>query len=237
MKKTFTILFMIICSINFAQDSRLFENTWYLHDLIIDGSHTIPPINNEIPYIAAHFDEPDLFQTGVCEEQCSGTLIYNGTTEFSIQKLICLTGGCYENFPINDDFLVLYNHLFWGSTIDNDYLYSISEEGNFRSLIITNFNGDEAIYGNELLSINDKYDVSISITPNPVDNLINIQDKNNLSISKIKIFDINGKLVLIKDKIDTDFLSINVQTLNMGIYFITIENEINQALTKKIIKM
>ena len=228
---------MTICSINFAQDSRLFENTWYLHDLIIDGSHNIPPVNNEIEYIAAHFDEPDLFQTGVCDEHCGGTIIYNGTTVFTIQELICFPETCGENWPINDNFRQLYNYLFWGSTIENDYLYSITEDGNNRTLIIININGDEAIYGNELLSMNDKSDVSISISPNPVSNLINIQDKNNLSISKIKIFDINGKLVLIKDKIDTDFLTINVQTLNMGIYFITIENEINQSLTKKIIKM
>ncbi len=92
MKKILTLFTIIISTTSFAQDSRLFENIWYLHDLVINGTSNIPPINNEIPFVPAEFIEPDEFRTGMCEAGGLGQILYNGTAEFTFEFLAFLTG-------------------------------------------------------------------------------------------------------------------------------------------------
>ncbi len=83
MKNIICILFLATTAQVLAQDPQLFENTWYLHDLIIEGQSNIPPINNEIPFVPADFTVPDFFQTGMCESGGGGEISYNGSNEFS----------------------------------------------------------------------------------------------------------------------------------------------------------
>ena len=84
-----SLLTYFTCS---AQDPQLFENTWYLHDLIIGGQSNVPPINNEIPFVPADFIEPDLFETGMCGSLGSGTILYSGTNEFNFPNGITWFG-------------------------------------------------------------------------------------------------------------------------------------------------
>ena len=72
----------------------------------------------------------------------------------------------------------------------------------------------------------------IYIYPNPVDNWLKI--KSEISINKINIFDINGKLIkAIKD--NSDIQQVNVASFSKGLYFIEIINE-NKKSIKKFIK-
>jgi hypothetical protein len=97
-------------------------------------------------------------------------------------------------------------------------------------------NNDRAVYGNGLLSITNFNRHSFSISPNPVEDLIHIQKKNEMKISKIRIFNLNRKLIHFEEHIVPDNMTINVQNLNKGIYFISLENEDNQMLFLKFIK-
>ena len=55
----------------------------------------------------------------------------------------------------------------------------------------------------------------------------------DISVNRIKIYDLQGKQVLLITK---NLSQINVQNLKTGIYFISIENDKNEILTKKFIK-
>ena len=236
MKTILTILIMSISVTNFAQDSRLFDNIWYLHNLIIDGENNIPPVNDEIPFVPAEFIKPDVFNTGICESGGGGQIFYNGSSEFTLQDFGFLTGGCYENEPFNEDFNQLYVEIYWFPTSANAYFYTITEDGNNRTLTIVNSNGDEAIYGNELLAVNNFKNEAFSIYPNPTEDIIYVQKKENINLSKILIFDINGKLVQLIEQINSDSLIVNVNALKKGIYFISLKNDKNQYTVKKLIK-
>ena len=217
---------------SFAQDSRLFENIWYLHDLVIDGIHNIPPVNNEIPFVPAEFIETGEFYTGMCESGCSGQIIYNGSTEFTFQDFACLLGGCYQNEPFNEDFNNLYVNIYWLPTTQNIYTYTITENGSNRILIIVNSNGDEAIFGDELLSTDDFDELSITTFPNPIQDVLRINNTSNLKITSIKIYDLSGRLVLNKK---SNINQVEVSHLNSGSLFLEIETE-HRVVFKKMIK-
>nr|WP_321226320.1 T9SS type A sorting domain-containing protein [uncultured Psychroserpens sp.] len=235
MKIILIILALLFTTSNFAQDSRLFDNIWYLNDLIIDGTHNIPPTNEEIPFVPLEFIEPNEFLTGICEAGMNGAIIYSANNEFTFDGGIAvLTGGCYDD-PSNEDFNGLYVG-FWFYTSLDVYEYSITETENNRTLSIINSNGDEAIYGDQLLSIRDFNNDNFSIFPNPVNDILYIQKKQNVNFSKIMIFDFNGRLIQIEEQIDLDDLAVNVQKLNNGIYFISIENDANQVVFAKFVK-
>ncbi len=235
MKKLCTLLLIIISLQVFSQDLRLFENTWYLHDLVIDDVSNVPPVNDEIPFVAADFFENGDIETGMCQESGAGELEYIDESQFNILSMGFLQGGCSQNAPFNQTYSGLYQ-IFWGHSADDIVNYEIIDDGQSRNLIITSSNNDRAIYRNELLSINDFKQNSFSIFPNPVEDLIYVQNKNDVIISKIRVLDLNGRLVQLKEQIVSDNLTINVQKLNKGFYFISLENEENQMLFLKFIK-
>ena len=52
-----------------AQDPQLFENTWYLQNLIIDGQDNVPPSNEEVPFVDLIFsivNSSIFLETNVC---------------------------------------------------------------------------------------------------------------------------------------------------------------------------
>lgn len=73
---------------------------------------------------------------------------------------------------------------------------------------------------------------SINIFPNPTTGIVNISNKNNLSIDKIEIFDTSGKLIITKNGNSSQ---IDISNLKKGMYFFKIYSDEN-VLTKKIIK-
>ncbi len=236
MKNIFTFLLLIISIQSFSQDIRLFEQTWYLHDLIIEGESNVPPINNEIPYVAANFYENGIFESGMCENGFGGQLEYLSNTEFDILGIAFLLGGCYQNEPYNESYSNLYSG-FWSYLSENTLVnYEIIDDEQNRTLIITGSNNDYAIYGNELLAVEDFKGEAFSIYPNPTEDIIYIQKNENVTLSEISIYNLNGSLVQLINQFNTDNLNINVSALRNGVYFISLKNEANQKILKKIIK-
>jgi len=98
-----------------------------------------------------------------------------------------------------------------------------------------NWHKDEtAIYSEDCnLSINEnELQQIINIYPNPVNNILYIENNKNIDIVKITVYNILGKVVLIKKNI---FNQLNLSVLKSGILFVKIETE-NGTITKKIIK-
>ena len=73
-------------------------------------------------------------------------------------------------------------------------------------------------------------DKLVKIFPNPTSNFLTIQSPT-VAITKISVFDLQGKKVLIKTN---NLDNINVSKLNRGIYFLKLETN-QSVLTKKII--
>lgn len=82
------------------------------------------------------------------------------------------------------------------------------------------------------LSVSENSLAVINIYPNPVKNILFIDNNKHIKIEKITVSDILGKVVLVEKNI---FNQLNLSELKSGILFINFETE-NGTITKKIIK-
>jgi hypothetical protein len=78
------------------------------------------------------------------------------------------------------------------------------------------------------------YDNSIFIYPNPANNVLNFDVKNDVQLSAINIHDISGKEVFRNANVE-GVSSIDITNLSSGVYFVTFQSDKN-SVTKKFIK-
>jgi|TARA_B110000305_G_scaffold217884_1_gene257587 hypothetical protein len=94
----------------------------------------------------------------------------------------------------------------------------------------------EFLYGNvgSTFSVNDLKPTSISVYPNPSNDLINIKLDDN-QLSKIELYDITGKL-LFKKNLKANNYVLNIANYPSGIYLLKIFNQNSMFINKKVIK-
>jgi len=238
MKKVLIILITIFANFSsYAQDPQLFENTWYLNNVIVNGNNSFPPSNSEVEFVSAIFTEPNSFSTSVCNS-FDTELDFSNPDEFTITSYSLTLIFC--NLQVNSDFEGIYFDFFFDQTTQDPYtapfLYDIVVDGNQKVLTITNVNGDMAIYDNELLH-NQDFDISFfEIYPNPIEDELFISYKSDLNGFNISIYNIDGKLILSLNDSELKNYSIDLQKLTNGIYFIQIKDKQGQNAIKKFIK-
>ena len=215
-----TIIFLSLVSSCFSQNSQIFENTWYLHNLIMDGISNIPPINSEIPYVATYFYSNNQFDSPLCEGNgISGEIQYTGETEFTFLNYARLAGGCWDGIPGNQEFADLFTGNYWEETVFNIYTYTIEGAVGDRTLTIENSDGNIAVYSsNILLSTSELKKNYFVISPNPVDDFLKFET-NLETINSITVYSISGKrefsISLNIDRIDLSFLASGVYLLRI----------------------
>ncbi|HNP32220.1 MAG TPA: S8/S53 family peptidase [Flavobacterium sp.] len=77
------------------------------------------------------------------------------------------------------------------------------------------------------------FDNSVYIYPNPANNVLNFEAKNNIVISAVAINDVSGKEIYKSENSINN--SIDVSNLSSGVYFVTFKSD-NNSVTKKFIK-
>ena len=82
------------------------------------------------------------------------------------------------------------------------------------------------------LSIDDFNHDQFSIYPNPAQNVINIESKDNLNIESVKIVDLSGKLIIEKTQ-NTN--QVDIVNLSNGVYIVEVASE-GRIYKKKLIK-
>jgi hypothetical protein len=77
----------------------------------------------------------------------------------------------------------------------------------------------------------------IAIAPNPSNGVFTISKNNQTTISKVTIFDINGKVVKVVDsELNFDTTTVDLSTFSKGIYFMEITNETDKVVRKIILE-
>ncbi|WP_115817489.1 T9SS type A sorting domain-containing protein [Winogradskyella eximia] len=240
------LIILIGMSLNsVAQEQMLFDDLWILEDLVIDNNSYLPPNNEEITYVTLDFDSYvhesiqyiNLF--GSTCETIGGLIEFNNSSSnfsFTDGPYETLGGGCMQSQN------AIYEGLYFGFFYDNYnngniFNYSIViNTDNSKTLTVTSFNGDQAIYGSQTLSINENEGVEISLFYNAKNKSIEIASENQLDRVSIRIFNTLGKQVFHLNKNNKEKVIINLQEFADGIYFVTLQNEINQVIRKRIIK-
>ena len=234
--KHLLLVLSLTCTLQcFAQDPILYEHTWYLHDLIIDGtSNPLPPDALIIPLFFT--DEPpgDLnFQTIVCQEAVSEVMFDDPNSSFSFVQGFFVGGIECEFMSTAEEFETKYFD-FFRDEISFPFVYGISSSNGNFTLIITSESGDRAIYGDQLLAVNDENLVEVGMYPNPVSDLLTLSSPNN-EILSVHIYNLEGKQISRSERMSQNRNEIDLTNLNSGLYFLKIFFNGGQV-TKKIIK-
>jgi hypothetical protein len=79
-------------------------------------------------------------------------------------------------------------------------------------------------------------DKGLALYPNPADNVVNLVNKTNISLEKMMIYDINGKLVSQTDlRTMQGVKAVDVSSLASGVYMVQIIGD-SASTVKRLIK-
>lgn len=159
-----------------------------------------------------------------------GTFLYGMTREGSPNNL----GNIFKIKPDGTGFTTLleFNGTLNGKypygnllLINGNSLYGMTESGGV--------NYDQGTIFKFLLSAlsvaDNNNNLDVLVYPNPVKNILNIQNPENLSFDKITITDLTGKKVLEQKTISN---AVNVEKLQSGMYLLQITSEGKNSVTK-----
>jgi len=234
MKKRYSIVLLFVFQSYFAQDSRLYDNEWYLTKLVENGTDVFPPTNNEVPYVPLSFNQEFSSMTSDVCNYMSGATVFNDSgngflfTNYIFSLMMC-------NSPNNQSFEGQYFYFFSQNFPDDVFTYTITESGDVKTLILNSASNKQAIYSNVLLAAK-KFNASgFSITPNPATNFINLKFNSDFEQADVEIYDTLGKLCQ-KGNVSSSAHQINIEALTSGVYLVIVRSG-NETFTQKLVKM
>ena len=109
----------------------------------------------------------------------------------------------------------------------------------YVAFVMTQNDGDNWFIDNVnitgTLSTQSFFSNNFSIQPNPVNDIFSITAKNGVSLEKVQVMDINGRIVNETAISGSEAAPINVSDLTAGVYFVKIQSDLGIG-TSKIIK-
>ena len=223
------ILFTIKAS---AQDPQLFENIWYLKNLVIEGNNNPAPANSDLNFIALEFYEmpTDNLTTFACDSFWGDLTFDQMDPIFSFtQSGQIFFGDC--SFQPNIDYATLY-FSFFENEISFPFSYEVTTTNGIRFLSITNEAGDQAFYADQLLSIDYQDAPKLGASPNPFKDIVTLSLVYG-EILEIQVINLLGKEVF-QQKGNSQ--EVYLEELSSGVYFLKVYTD-RGIVTKKIIKM
>lgn len=237
MSKLYKTIFLYVLCISYNayavqnDPSVVLDNFWYLHSLTIEGEEIIPPINEEIQHIPFFFEggnpeeEPPFIVTSVCNEIiATGDVSSDDIFIFFDNPLPFIDCQLQENI----DYDTLYFDFLGSAT---EFPYDLLIEGINLQLTLTAPNGDQAVYGNQTLSVQEVKTISFQVYPNPVQDFLYVEALG-VSVEKISMYSATGKEVKKVSSQET----IDVRGLSKGIYFVVITSNQDSTIKKIIVE-
>lgn len=231
MKALLYLLLFNISAISFAQDPELFENEWYLYEVLTNDMGTLYEVSLIDPPITPSFSiSEDLIFSGL--GACN---TFNGIYEFfppnelNPLNFIATTNDC--GIEQHNDFEDEYFGFISGG-----YSYIITDDSVGRVLTLGNGIFGYAIFKSYPLSTSDFQKNKFQLYPNPAKEKLFISATKHAGNLKVKIFSTAGKLLSTQKVELENQTSIAISQLATGIYFLNIQDENGNTTIKKFIK-
>ncbi|SRX52837.1 T9SS type A sorting domain-containing protein [Aequorivita sp. CIP111184] len=229
MKQLYILLAILTFQTSVAQNPQLFEYTWYLYsmqptdlDPVYMVSEIEPPIN---PYLVIN-ENLEFYGEGACNS-------FNGLYEAGQNFLTILnfteTGedcGIPEHNSFEDGYFYVIMEMS----------YSITQDGSGYVLTTNTALLGNAVFKSYPLSASDFQKNKFQLYPNPAKDKLFLSTTSPVENLKIKIFNIEGKLLSNQTLALEKQTAIDVSNLSSGMYFLNIEDENGNTVTKKFLK-
>ncbi len=228
-----------------TQEDELKNNEWYIHKVVLNGVEYLAPINQERANWQANRSEFSYTTNDIHLYYCTSCTLQEITflpnNEFNVDDMVCLAmNDCNRQLGNdNSDFLDNFYNVFQLNSLNTVFQYQVTTiDSSTKQLKITNTNGDDAYFISAKLSITTKEFSKVTVFPNPVESSLNINLESVPEMNyKFVFYDLTGKPVKVLDDLSAKIISIDINDLQNGVYFLTILNDkgIVQK-TEKIIK-
>lgn len=232
MKYIYLLYAIFISYTNFAQDSRLFGNTWYLRTLQSDDLAFIYEITDMDPEIDPFLNILEDFSfngEGACNI-FSGTYSFFPPNNLTATDFTSTTDDC--GVGEQHDFELAYFYF-----ISGDFWYDITQDGEGAVLSLGNPLGGTAVFKSYPLSTNNEFHKNgFTLYPNPVNDVLVLSSQNETKNLDIKIFNVERKLLKSQNLGFKRAVSVDVSNLSSGIYFLNVEDGRGNRSIKKFIK-
>jgi len=231
MKKIILIICLFLSTLSKAQDSEIFDTTWYLYSTSgLEPWDPSDPIRYadpcEIP-LSIYFEQNNTFYG---RDKCSE---FTGNWNYdSVDGVFYLSN--FNNVAVNP----CVNECFFdpntgpGFPLFVFYLERYSNNQEAVWITVGSTNGDRSMLINEpfwselsfrdvpILSSPDITKRAFSVYPNPTSNVLLFSSNSKIPIKRLTVYSNLGKVILK----ETDFRSnsLDISTLNSGIYFVEI---------------
>lgn len=234
----FCLLAVLSLTVIHAQDAQLLDKNWFLYSLTIDSIDYPLPVSpnpseaNATMTVNFNGGILSIFQFP-CTDGYGTPVQYSSPSSFSMEFAgTALLGNCGYTPTMNAYFTIHYGFYGTEESPNNPFSYIISNDG--HSLEITNQAGDKAFYGDtQLLSSKSFSKTDFAIAPNPVKDILTFSGVDKVENLSIYIYDVFGKKVSKDESINWNKKSIDVSSLESGIYFL----KFNNLETRKFIKI
>ncbi|MFY1046178.1 T9SS type A sorting domain-containing protein [Chryseobacterium sp. GP-SGM7] len=232
MKKTLFFL-TFVNNFIFAQNADLFNNNWYISQIILNGQTTASPVMSQGLPNSTFIQSTSGYVFNSQYFNIAGVNINFSQAQNSFTKT---GGGCtfadyngpnmqaaQEYDQKNCDFYV--GSIPPSGTVPNGtvFNYQIINNGTSKTLIITNVTtGNKVYYNNSFLGTKENaLKKTFKVYPNPSIDFLIVEDlEKNL---KVKIYDLSGKL-LFETLSSGKIVKIDVSVFQKGQYLLSIEN-------------
>lgn len=233
MKKLYILILIATLNFSFAQDPQIFNNTWYLHNVIVNGEDTIPPNSNMILMFS-----PTNLSANACNGLFGPVVFENNTTQFSFSNYSITLNLCEDaDAAIYQEiyFPVFTDGIDTSPAFTSYFTYSISETEGVKTLIINSAFNKQAVYSDVALSTSQFNKESFSFYPNPSEDFIEINLNN--SFSKSTALEIYNNIGILQktEHLTNTITQVDINNLATGIYFLKITSETGTSV-KKLIK-
>lgn len=118
---------------------------------------------------------------------------------------------------------------------DDISFIAIAAAGNATSSTIKYDNYMVSAVNNTTASVNDVVSTKFNIYPNPAHDVVTLSNDENISVEKVSVTDMNGRVVKTQSFNASSEVQINISDLKSGIYIFNITTN-NGNATKKVIK-
>jgi len=236
---TLKILFLTLIgsSTMYAQDPDpvLFEDLWYLTELVVDGNSIDIPQTSEIETVLLYF-LTDSVVTDACNR--IGTLLVAFTdTSFTTDNWGFLKSNCFLQSTIDFENFYFDDFYQFNPPFGDVFTYTIvSGPNDDLMLTVTNSEGDIAVYGNPALGIEDVTQNAFTLYPNPASEKVFLQLLMGMVAQEVRLYDVQGRLMSQEVLNQTRLIEIGTTSLRAGLYFIQVIDDKGQVSVERFVK-